>query len=90
MTHGPQLGGRVTDRVFDAVDAYQKVADKHGMSLAHMAMAFQRARPFKVSAIFGATTSEQLAYLLDGKDLVLSAEVMDDIDIAHRAHPQPF
>jgi aryl-alcohol dehydrogenase-like predicted oxidoreductase len=90
MTHGPQLGGRVTARAFDAVDAYQAVADKHGMSLAHMAMAFQRSRPFKTSAIFGATTSEQLAYLLDGKDLELSDAVLEDIDIAHRAHPMPF
>ncbi len=90
MTLGPQLGGRVTERVFPAVDAYQAVADKHGMSLAHMAMAFQRSRPFKVSAIFGSTTSEQLAYLLEGKDLELSADALSDIDIAHRAHPQPY
>jgi len=59
MTHGPTLGGRVTERVFPAVDAYQAVADKHGMSLAHMAMAWQRSRPFKTSAIFGSTTSER-------------------------------
>lgn len=90
MTHGAKLGGRVTDRVFDAVDAYKAVADKHGLALPHMAMAFQRARPFKVSAIFGATTSEQLAFLLDGKDLILSDEVMQDIDVAHRAHPMPY
>lgn len=90
MTHGATLGGRVTPRAFEAVDACQKVADKHGMELAHLAMAFQRARPFKVSAIFGATTSEQLAFLLKGKDIVLSDEVMADIDIAHRAHPMPY
>lgn len=90
MTFGPNLGGRVTARAFEAVDAYQAIADKHAMPLAHMAMAFQRARPFKVSAIFGATTSKQLAALLKGKDLVLSDEVMADIDIAHRAHPMPY
>jgi len=90
MTLGPKLGGRVTNRVFDAVDAYAAVADKHGLSLPHMAMAFQRARPFKVSAIFGATTSEQLLSLLEGKDIVLSDEVMADIDAAHRDHPMPY
>lgn len=90
MTHGAKLGGRVTTRAFEAVDAYQKVADKHDMSLAHMAMAFQRSRPFKVSAIFGATTSAQLEYLLEGKDLELSDAVLADIDIAHRAHPSPY
>jgi len=90
MTFGPKLGGRVTPRVFEAVDAYLAVAKKHGLSLAHMAMAFQRSRPFKVSAIFGATTSEQLSYLLEGKDLVLSSEVLADIDAVHRAHPMPY
>ena len=90
MTFGPKLGGRVTPRVFEAVDAYLAVAKKHGLSLAHMAMAFQRSRPFKVSAIFGATTSEQLTYLLEGKDLVLSSEVLADIDAVHRAHPMPY
>jgi aryl-alcohol dehydrogenase-like predicted oxidoreductase len=90
MTFGPQLGGRVQPRVFDAVDAYLKVAEKHAISLAHMAMAFQRSRPFKVSAIFGASTSTQLAELLEGKDLELSDDVLADIDAAHRAHPMPF
>lgn len=90
MSIGPNLGGRATPRAFEAVDAYLEVAKKHGMSLAHMAMAFQRSRPFKVSAIFGATTSAQLTSLLEGKDLVLSDEVLKDIDTVHRAHPMPY
>lgn len=90
MSIGPELGGRNQPRAHDAVDAYAGVAEKHGMSLAHMAMAFQRSRPFKVSAIFGATTSQQLASLLDGKELELSAECLADIDATHRAHPMPY
>ena len=90
MSIGPQLGGRNQPRAHAAVAAYSAVAEKHGMSLAHMAMAFQRARPFKVSAIFGATTSAQLEELLTGKDIVLSPEVLADIDATHRAHPMPY
>lgn len=90
MSIGPQLGGRNQPRAHAAVAAYQAVADKHAMSLAHMAMAFQRSRPFKVSAIFGATTSAQLEELLAGKDLELTSEVLDDIDATHRAHPMPY
>lgn len=90
MTFVKKLGGRITPRVFDAVDAYLAVAQKHDMSLAHMAMAFQRSRPFKVSAIFGATTAEQLGSLLEGRDLVLSDDVLADIDAVHRAHPMPY
>ena len=90
MSLSPKLGGRATPRAFAAVTAYAEVAKKHGLSLAHMALAWQRSRPFKVSAIFGATTTEQLNYLLEGKDIVLTQEVLDDIETVHRAHPMPY
>jgi aryl-alcohol dehydrogenase-like predicted oxidoreductase len=90
MSIGHALGGRNQPRAHAAVDAYATVAQKHGMLLAHMAMAFQRSRPFKVSAIFGATTSAQLDELLAGKDIVLSDACLADIDETHRAHPMPY
>ncbi|WP_424939655.1 aldo/keto reductase [Aliiroseovarius sp. S253] len=86
----PGLGGRTTERAFPAVDAYQAVADKHGLDLVQMALAFVVTRPFMGSTIFGASSTEQLARMMDGKDLILSDEVMADIDTAHRAHPMPF
>ncbi len=90
MSIGPTMGGRNQPRAHEAVEAYAAVAEKHGLALDHMAMAFQRSRPFKVSAIFGATTSAQLEHLLKGRDLELSAEVLADIDATHRAHPMPY
>ncbi|WP_281983852.1 aldo/keto reductase [Thalassorhabdomicrobium marinisediminis] len=84
------LGGRVTEQVFPAIDAYQAVADKHGLTLPHMALAWQRSRPFPVCAIIGASTSAQLADLLEARDLTLSSEVLEDIDRVHRAHPMPY
>lgn len=90
MALNVNLGGRKTARVFDAVAAYLEVAQKHGLDPVHMAMAWQRSRPFPVSAIFGATTLAQLEHILAGDDLVLSDEVLKDIDTAHRAHPMPY
>ncbi|MCF6445098.1 aldo/keto reductase [Nereida sp. MMG025] len=84
------LGGRKTDRAFQAVAAYQKVAQDHGLDLAHMALAWSVQRPFVASSIFGATTVEQLAHLLKCADLVLDQEVLDAIDAAHHAHPMPY
>jgi aryl-alcohol dehydrogenase-like predicted oxidoreductase len=55
-----------------------------------MAMAWQRTRPFAVSAIFGATTSHQLTQILAGKDVVLSDEVIKDIDAVHKLYPMPY
>ncbi len=84
------LGGRKSDRVFDVVDVYLKVAQKHGLDPIHMALAWCMQRPFVASAIFGATQLAQLEHIITGKDLVLSQEVIDDINVAHRAHPMPY
>jgi len=84
------LGGRVSPRVFNAVQAYLDIAEKHGLDPVHMAMAFTVQRPFMCSSIFGATTVDQLDRILAGADLRLGAEVLKDISAAHRAHPMPY
>ena len=86
----PEMGGRITPRVFAAVDAYLAVAERHGLDPVHMALAWCRTRPFMTSAIFGATTSEQLERILGSVEVTLSEEVLADIDAAHRAHPMPY
>ena len=90
MSLVPEMGGRHRDRAFDAVSAYLEVAQRHGLDPVHMALAWCQTRPFMLSAIFGATTTQQLAHILDGKEVTLSQEVLDDITEAHRAHPMPF
>ncbi len=84
------LGGRVSARVFDAVQAYLDIAEKHGLDPVHMAMAFTVQRPFMCSSIFGATTVEQLERILAGAGVHLGEEVLKDISAAHRAHPMPY
>ena len=84
------LGGRVTDRLWPTAQAYLDLAATHGLDPVHMAMAWQRTRPFPVSAIFGATTATQLERILAGKDVVLSDEVVAAIDTTHKAHPMPY
>ena len=84
------LGGRMTPRTLPAVQAYMDVAARHGLDPAHLAMAWQGTRPFPVSAIFGATTTEQLAHLFKGRDVALPDDVLAEIDRAHRAHPMPY
>jgi len=84
------LGGRVTPRVFEAVDAYLAIAEKYGVDPVHMAMAFTVQRPFGCSSIFGATTVAQLEHILAGRDVRLDDEMLADINEAHRAHPMPY
>ena len=84
------LGGRITDRVWPAIDAYQSVADKHGLDIVQMSMAWCLTRPFMTSAIFGATSLDQLKTILDAQDMKLSDDVIRDLDVAHENHPMPY
>ena len=86
----PDLGGRKSERVFGAVAAYLRVAAQFGLDPVHMAMAWQRTRPFSICPIFGATSAEQLARILAGRDLVLAPEVVTALNDTHKAFPMPF
>ncbi|MGX9349768.1 aldo/keto reductase [Shimia sp. W99] len=84
------LGGRITPRVFDAIDAYLAIAQRYGIDPVHMALAFTLHRPFLSSSIFGATHLDQLEHILALDGLRLSDEVLLEIDDAHKSHPMPY
>lgn len=90
MSLVPEMGGRKSARVFDAAAAYLDIAARHGLDPVHMALAWQQTRPFAISAIFGATTSAQLEHIFGAADMTLSTEVLDEITVAHKAHPMPY
>jgi aryl-alcohol dehydrogenase-like predicted oxidoreductase len=90
LSRTPGLGGRITERVFPAVEAYHAVARRHGLDPVQMALAFVRGRPFPTVPIVGATSLAQLGRVLDAAEVVLSGEVLDDIAAVHKAHPMPF
>ncbi|MDW3225551.1 MAG: aldo/keto reductase [Paracoccaceae bacterium] len=90
MSLSPEIGGRKTDRAFEAVDAYLDIAKRHRLDPTQMALAWCKTRPFMGSIIFGATTMEQLETSLGAIDLDLSDEVLAEIDAAHRQHPMPY
>ena len=84
------LGKRVTERVWPAVDAYLKIAQRHSIDPVHMALAWCSRRPFMCSSIFGATTLRQLQHILKASNVTLSEDCLRDISDAHKAHPMPF
>lgn len=86
----PDMGGRVAPREAPAARAYVDLAAKHGLPPVHMAMAWQKTRPFAVCPIFGATTVAQLEHLLDGRDVTLSDDLLAEIAATHKAHPMPY
>ncbi|OAN78309.1 aldo/keto reductase [Sulfitobacter sp. EhC04] len=90
MSLNGDLGGRKTARVFDAVDAYLKVARDFDLDPVQMALAWCRARPFMGSVIFGATSTGQVQRALGAAELTLSDEVNAALNAVHKAHPMPY
>jgi aryl-alcohol dehydrogenase-like predicted oxidoreductase len=88
--NNPNMGGRITPRLFPAVAAYLGVAGAHGLDPNQMAIAWCLTRPFPVIPIIGATSLAQLQVNLGAADLVLTPGALADIDAVHRAHPQPY
>ncbi|HEY2285017.1 MAG TPA: aldo/keto reductase [Streptosporangiaceae bacterium] len=64
----------------DAADALANVADKAGITLVNLAIAFVLNHPAVTSPIIGPRTMEQLETQLEAADIVLSADVLDEID----------
>ena len=72
-----------------ATEAYAEIADRQGMSLAQMSLAFVCQQPFVASCLIGATTMKQLKENIDAVDITLSDEVLAEIDAVHNCYPDP-
>ena len=68
------------ERRLNAVEQIIQVAEKAGLPMTHLAMAFAIAHPGVTSALIGPRTMEQLDDLLAGVDVTLSNEILDRID----------
>jgi len=77
---GPYFEHFRDERRIDAVEQLVPLAEKAGMSLTHMALAFVVAHPGVTAAIIGPRTLEQLDDLLAGADVALGDEILDRID----------
>ena len=90
MSLSPDMFGRRSDRAISIAQMYADIAARHGLHPVNMALAFVSQRPYPSSPIFGATNIDQLQVILDGKDVVLSDEVIAEINDTHRANPMPY
>lgn len=73
-----------------AIRAYMALAEKHGLDVCQMGLAFCLTRPFMTSVIIGATNMDQLKTDIAAKDIKLSKEVMDGIAEIYRQYPMPI
>ncbi len=81
---------RDTQQANEAVKAYIAVADKHGLDVCQMALAFVNQQPFVTSNIIGATSMEQLRSNIASIDITLSQDVLNDIMAVFRKFPMVY
>lgn len=72
-----------------AAQKYVALAEKHGIKLSDMALAFVRQQPFVTSTILGAKTLDQLQENIDSLHTVLSDEILSEIEAIHTEVPNP-
>ena len=72
-----------------AIAAYGEVARAHGLSLAHMALAFAGAQPFMGSVLMAASSAAQLRDNLRAIEVSLPRETIQAINAIHDANPNP-
>lgn len=87
-----QRNGIFRDTSFshEAIAAYKAVADRHGLSLTQLSLAWVYQFAGVSSTIIGATSMAQLKEDIDAYALSLSEEVLAEVDTVIKRYPQPF
>ena len=85
----PRMVRYNSEESLQATELYASIADKHGLSLAQMSLAFVTDQPFVTSNIIGATTMTQLRENIASATLTLSDEILDEIDEVQKQFSNP-
>ena len=85
----PQFARYNSTQCVEATRLYNEIAIKYGLSLTEMALAFVSQQAFVTSNIIGATTMDQLKENIASIDVVLSDEILKEIDAVQAVIPDP-
>ena len=72
-----------------AIDAYYEIAKKYKLDLAQMSLKFLEIQPFVTSVIIGATTMEQLKSNIESVNIILTDEIIHEINEIQKYYPNP-
>ncbi len=89
VTLFPNYNRYHNENSYKATRLYNEIAKKHGVSLTQMALAFVNQQTFVTSNIIGATSVKQLTENIGSIDLVLSDEIINEINEVHNLIPNP-
>lgn len=85
----PQLARYNSEQCTQATKLYYELAIKNGLTLTEMALAFVNQQAFVTSNIIGATNLDQLKENIASINLVLSDEIIKEINAIHAQIPDP-
>ena len=85
----PQFTRYTSENATKATKLYQELANSHGLTLSQMALAFVQQQTFVMSTIIGATSLNQLKENIDAHEIVLSKEILNEIDTIQEMIPNP-
>ena len=85
----PNLSRFSGENSMKATGMYFNISKKHDLSLSQMALSFVNSRPFVTSNIIGATKLNQLKENIESINIVLSQDVLNDIEQVHKLIPNP-
>ena len=89
MTLYPNFSRYSSPQCEIAVRKYLEIAQKHGMSLAELSLAFVNQLSFVTSNIIGATKMNQLKENIGSIDIELSDEIIAEVNAVHAVIPNP-
>ncbi|OEK09447.1 aldo/keto reductase [Flavivirga aquatica] len=85
----PRFARYSSEQSTEATKQYLKLAEDNNMTLAQMSLAFVTQQPFVTSNIIGATNLEQLKENIDSINIILSEDILEQINAIHAAIPNP-
>lgn len=85
----PNFTRYTNQNCFKATQLYRDLAQANGLTLTQMAQAFVNQQAFVTSTIIGATSVAQLKENIDSFDVVLSKEIVLEIEKIQELYPNP-
>lgn len=89
LTLFPHYDRYSSDPCKNSVERYHELAQKAGLTLTQLALAFVNDRSFTTSNIIGATNLTQLQENIETAHIRLSKEILTEIDAIHESLPNP-
>lgn len=85
----PRFTRYASEETTKAIALYKQLAEDHNLTLTQLSLVFIRQQAFVTATILGATSLEQLTENCNTEDVVLSGDILKEIDNIQKQYPNP-